>query len=370
MARFKHAVCRSCGTDFSYEARGGRGRLYCSERCQLDFQYARAAERREAAKPAKPRCINCGLEMLARRADRRYCGGADCQEARQASLRAEREASLPPKPRCGHCGGEMSSRRKDARYCNLPECRAVSKAELIKRNRPCSVDGCERGVLARGYCPSHYKSEYHIPRFGVTPKKVKTRICLCGAEVRSLAGKQKYCSDVCRYAWRDVERSESKAVVVWAPPLHIPVVRSPRVVVLPPKQSRRFGCVCAICGVSFVADGMHATCSPECAKVNKREKVKRNTRKYLRRHGKFAIEPSVRWSIYERDGWVCQLCGGEVSRVYDRHDPMSPTLDHVVPRSLQLVQDHSPENLRLAHALCNSKRSNNVDWAPDVVLSA
>lgn len=283
---------------------------------------------------------------------------------------AEREASLPPKPLCAHCGGELAQRREKWRYCSAPACQSVQKDAAWRANPPCSVEGCERGTIARGYCPSHYSTEYRIPRFGYAKRKPQPRTCPCGEVVYSIQGKAKYCSDVCRYAWRDVVRSESKDVVLWEPPLRIPVVREPRVTVLPPKQSRRFGCTCVICGISFVADGMHITCSPECSKANKRETVKRNTRKYRRRHGKFAIEPSVRWSIYERDGWVCQLCGGEVSRVYDRHDPMSPTLDHVVPRSLQLVQDHSPENLRLAHALCNSKRSNNVDWTPDVVLLA
>lgn len=335
-------------------------------------------------------CEFCGDEMEPmkyRGSPKRFCG-SDCQRrARDAdpvrrerrnemernrarAKAAEREASRPPRPVCAHCGDALAQRREGWRYCSAAPCRAAKKAEAWRSNPLCSVGGCERGTLARGYCPSHYQSEYRIPKFGMPPKKMKVRICVCGAEVESRAGKQKYCSDLCRYQWRDVKRADGKSVVVWEPPLHIPVVRTPRVVVLPPKQSRRFGCACVVCGVSFVADGMHITCSPECYRANKREKVKRNTRKYLRRHGKFAIEPSVRWSIYERDGWLCQLCGGDVSRVYDQHDPMSPTLDHVVPRSLQLVPDHSPSNLRLAHALCNSRRSNNISWASDSVLTA
>lgn len=325
---------------------GGRGGLksFCSERCRVRVY------RRERA----------GYAERERDASRR----------RARAKSAEREAALPPKPRCGHCGGEMSSRRKDARYCNGAECQRVSKAEMIKRNRPCSVDGCERGVLARGYCPSHYKSEYHVPKFGATKRKPVARTCVCGVVVFSVQGRAKYCSDMCRYAWRDVVRSESRDVVLWEPPLHIPVVRMPRVTVLPPKQSRRFGCVCVVCGVAFVADGMHRTCSKACRRERVSESVDRARRKYAASRGGFAPSASFRLAICERDGWHCQLCGVETSRVYSPTDPLSPTLDHIQPQSLSEVPDHSVANLRLACAMCNSRRSNNVDWVPDVVLIA
>jgi 5-methylcytosine-specific restriction endonuclease McrA len=56
----------------------------------------------------------------------------------------------------------------------------------------------------------------------------------------------------------------------------------------------------------------------------------------------------------ERDGWRCHLCRKRVYRRYRAPDPRSPTFDHLIP-----VSDHgddAPENLRLAHLHCNSKR--------------
>lgn len=70
-------------------------------------------------------------------------------------------------------------------------------------------------------------------------------------------------------------------------------------------------------------------------------------------HGHW-ITVEDRVAIYERDGWQCQLCGGATSRIYDSFDPLSPTLDHLVPKSLGGT--HGPENLQLAHAICNSTR--------------
>lgn len=70
----------------------------------------------------------------------------------------------------------------------------------------------------------------------------------------------------------------------------------------------------------------------------------------------FRISPIDRLSVYERDGWDCQLCGFPVDRALHYLDDWSATLDHIIPQSHQLVPDHSPKALRLAHRWCNSAR--------------
>lgn len=61
--------------------------------------------------------------------------------------------------------------------------------------------------------------------------------------------------------------------------------------------------------------------------------------------------------IGDRDGWVCQICRRRVSRAaYSHADPMSKTLDHIIPRSHGGSDD--PSNLRIAHQRCNSRRGN------------
>ncbi len=70
------------------------------------------------------------------------------------------------------------------------------------------------------------------------------------------------------------------------------------------------------------------------------------------------ISQVEREAIYERDGWLCQICSQPVPRGLDYRDRMSPTLDHIIPRSWTLFPDDSPQNRRLAHRACNSARGN------------
>lgn len=71
------------------------------------------------------------------------------------------------------------------------------------------------------------------------------------------------------------------------------------------------------------------------------------------------ISAKDRGTIYERDGWVCQLCLEPVDRFTTDHRKR-PSLDHIVPQSYfkehGLEVDHTPMNLRLSHLGCNAKR--------------
>lgn len=70
------------------------------------------------------------------------------------------------------------------------------------------------------------------------------------------------------------------------------------------------------------------------------------------------ISKSDRLAIYERDGWVCQICSREVDKTLHPNHTFAATLDHVTARSMTLFPDDSPTNLRLAHRSCNSRRGN------------
>ena len=81
------------------------------------------------------------------------------------------------------------------------------------------------------------------------------------------------------------------------------------------------------------------------------------------------VSASVRAAIYERDGWVCQLCSDAVDPDLEPHDIWAATLDHIVCRSWTEEPDDSPENLRLAHRWCNSVRGDET-YYPGEVLAA
>lgn len=67
-------------------------------------------------------------------------------------------------------------------------------------------------------------------------------------------------------------------------------------------------------------------------------------------------DPVLLAVIAERDRWHCHICGLPVDSALPWPDPMSPSLDHVVP--LSLGGAHAPENVRLAHVRCNTARGN------------
>lgn len=91
---------------------------------------------------------------------------------------------------------------------------------------------------------------------------------------------------------------------------------------------------------------------------------KRNPHKYtaqvaLRRARKKnapSIEKIDREALFNRDGWICWLCGQPVTI-----DTVS--LDHVIP--LSRGGAHTADNLRTAHRLCNSRKGAKIINASD-----
>jgi 5-methylcytosine-specific restriction endonuclease McrA len=58
--------------------------------------------------------------------------------------------------------------------------------------------------------------------------------------------------------------------------------------------------------------------------------------------------------IYERDGWTCGICDEPVNRDLKWPDPLSVSLDHIVPVSRG--GGHTRANTRCSHLICNTRR--------------
>lgn len=59
-------------------------------------------------------------------------------------------------------------------------------------------------------------------------------------------------------------------------------------------------------------------------------------------------------AIYERDAWICWICGTPVDRGAVVPFHQAPTVDHVL--ALALGGDDTAANVRLAHFICNTRR--------------
>jgi 5-methylcytosine-specific restriction endonuclease McrA len=64
-----------------------------------------------------------------------------------------------------------------------------------------------------------------------------------------------------------------------------------------------------------------------------------------------AYETIIRVKVFERDGWRCQLCRKAVNRNLSYPNPMSASLDHIVP--ISLGGSHLYLNVQCAHLRCN-----------------
>jgi hypothetical protein len=60
--------------------------------------------------------------------------------------------------------------------------------------------------------------------------------------------------------------------------------------------------------------------------------------------------------VHARDGWTCQLCLKPIDQGIAWPDPMSPSVDHIIP--LSKGGTHALSNVQSAHLGCNSSKSN------------
>ncbi|MFC6012692.1 HNH endonuclease [Nocardia lasii] len=101
----------------------------------------------------------------------------------------------------------------------------------------------------------------------------------------------------------------------------------------------------------------------EHVKLRKAELIR--ARDALNRAEKWGVETElvIAREVFERDGWICHLCGDPIpeplrtTRVLGgKHDPLSPAVDHVIP--LSRGGPHTMENCRAAHWTCNARKFN------------
>lgn len=100
-------------------------------------------------------------------------------------------------------------------------------------------------------------------------------------------------------------------------------------------------------------------CSNRCAmRVVKREaRARRRARVKRRSTG----EPIYMDWVFVRDDGICGICRNPVDRSLPARSLWSATIDHIVPLSKGGI--HAPENVQLAHLVCNSvKRDLTKGW--------
>ena len=98
------------------------------------------------------------------------------------------------------------------------------------------------------------------------------------------------------------------------------------------------------------------------AKWNKEHPEKKRAHNQRRRALKVSNGPAEKFTdieIFERDGWVCGICHEPIDPEVKWPDPMSKSLDHIIPISEGGV--HTRANVRASHLGCNVVRGASLD---------
>ena len=169
----------------------------------------------------------------------------------------------------------------------------------------------------------------------------------------------KYCSKHCRWnmnSKRNYERNKAS--------LNKSSAERKRV-----RHKHKWTYECIHCGVNLDRpNAVRKYCSDQCLIEARRIRKRANRKNWadyeLRNqnntHKRRAISYGVlyervdRYEIFERDNWVCGICGNRVEQQFEHPHPMSASLDHVVPMSKG--GHHSPDNTQCSHLDCNLRK--------------
>lgn len=110
----------------------------------------------------------------------------------------------------------------------------------------------------------------------------------------------------------------------------------------------RLGRTCERCGGALPATHRlnRKFCTVDC-QANFNQEIRRARRRGL------PAERISRRRVFERDGWICQLCRAPINPELKGRDPMSASLDHVIPLGWPNSPGHVYGNVQAAHLKCN-----------------
>lgn len=259
----------------------------------------------------------------------------------------------------------------------------------------CSAESCEVAAFVKGMCQPHYNRAYYAKRFG-EPAPEATECLRCGGELPPKPPKgprASYCSKICQSdVHRERQREYASEQRMLRPPLHVRV---------PPRSW-----VCLQCGAGFEARRGRMFCSKPCQRRYRRlnplpatkfceradcdrpaaakglckvhyKAMRREAglesnnsiwtdtrrdnyhRRRARRKAVSSGEPVRLADIAERDGFRCGLCHRKVNMALVWPHKRSPSLDHIVPLSVDGGW-HDPVNVQLAHLGCNVQKGAQV----------
>ena len=254
---------------------------------------------------------------------------------------------------CKRCGGQFESSQGRASYCSR-SCLSLARREQLKGKRR-----VERTIGSCEYCSTSFEIGHR------------------GGSQRRTGTVQRFCSRSCasRHASiaRTISAAEKKAEMAALRNQQADLRQREAVerrrqraaeatIELIARRAQMPSISCSWCGKSFVVirkyNRARVCCSPECGA--RRESAFGNARKRARIFG-VAYEPVSPRVVFAKDGWTCHICGEPTDpSLMGTNADLAPTLDHVI--ALSRGGPHTYDNVRCAHRICNSRKSDRVVW--------
>jgi predicted nucleic acid-binding Zn ribbon protein len=215
----------------------------------------------------------------------------------------------------------------------------------------CLDCGAESVGPKRGKLPTRCEECRRVARRVVLPPA--TAECEhCGATYPFLKrrtgpqAERRFCSPACRNRHHYERARRDGRIDEWA--------KTSRIRRLESRPDRH----CVICG-DVMALGKRKLCgAAECHGQYHSERMSVFAHERRARMAGVSSERFGKAEIFERDGWLCGICGSAVSRDARFPDPSSPSLDHVVP--LAAGGEHTRANTRCSHLGCNMRKGAQV----------
>lgn len=200
------------------------------------------------------------------------------------------------------------------------------------KGKKCSVEGCEDAAYKKGYCNKHFQrvKKYGSPEL---PEPKKCSVEGCEGESRS--------NGFCSKHYQRVRRNNT----------------IDRVDVNPLK-----GQLCKHCGSGIVVkkDFCHSCYHKHMQKASPNYNLQRRKHKLTRerREKQAESEPYTNQDVWNKSSGLCGICGLRVGLQTDSKNPISFTVDHIIP--LAKGGSDTLNNVQAAHRLCNSTKQDLV----------
>lgn len=230
---------------------------------------------------------------------------------------------------CGKAVEKGSGRRRfcsgrcqgaDSRKRNPPPRIVLIPEGQVPVEKQCTIDGCIKQRRYKLYCCQHYSMWTRHGNPLAKPKRNKSGTGSCDNCGEAVSGKKRFCSSQCKWQYGKYEGRR---------PTETP---------------------CAQCGETINLAEL----------VGRAKRLRDVNTKVCGKCRRWTPQRVDRAALLERDFLICGICDEPVDPDLKYPDRMSPSVDHVIPRSLGGSDDF--DNLQLAHLACNVMKRDRVDF--------